>query len=91
MSICGNFVKPTKRRPKNWIDRGYKIIVPFNFKWRAKLGKVQCDCTEVWEYYQPWYGYSWFHMPQCAMMRHLDRYPGITNLVEVSSLIAQTE
>ena len=91
MSICGNFVKPTKRRPKNWFERGYKIVVAYPFKWRAKLGKVECDCKEVEEHYQPWYGYSWFHLPECAMMKHLHRYPGITNLIEVSSLIAQTD
>ena len=91
MSICGNFVKPTKTKPKNWIKRGYKIMIPYPFKWRTKLGRAECDCQQVEEHYQPWYGFSWFHVPECAVMKHLERYPGIRNLIEVYSLIAQSE
>jgi hypothetical protein len=89
---CGNFVKPTKRRPKNWIDRGYKIVVPYDFKWRDKLGDVECDCKEIEEHYQPWYGFSWYHLDDCAIGKHLKKHPGILNLIEVRfPLTAQSE
>ena len=91
ISICGNFVKPTKRKPKNWVERGYKMLVKYPFKWRRKLGKVECDCAEVEEHYQPYYGFSWYHGKDCAMMKHLRRYPGISNLIEVDECIAQSE
>ena len=89
--MCGNFVKLSKRKPKNWSETGYEMIVPYSFKWRQKLGKVECDCKFVKESYQPYYGFSWFHLDDCEIMKHIEKFPGITNLVEVDSLIAQTD
>lgn len=80
-SICGNYARSTKRRPKNWIECGYKIVVPYRFKWRAKLGKATCTCTTVREHYQPYYGTTWYHADDCAIIRHLKRYPGIENFM----------
>lgn len=77
--VCGNFNGYTKRRPKNWIEQGYKMIVPFRFKWRAKVGRVECNCIEVKEHFQPWYGTTWIHSDACAIRAHLKRYPGIQN------------
>lgn len=91
IAICGNFNELTKRKPKNWIERGYKIVIPFNFKWRDKLGKVECDCAEVEEHYQPWYGFSWYHLKSCAIVKHVEKYPGILNLVEWDRCFAQTD
>jgi hypothetical protein len=84
--------KVTKRRPKKWSERDSKWIEPFKFKWRAKLGTVECNCTEVEVHYQPWYGFSWYHMKECAIGKHLKKYPGILNLIEVYfPLIAQSD
>ena len=92
VTVCGNFTKLSKRKPKNWFDVGYRIMVPFDFKWRAKLGKVECDCMEVEETYQPWYGTSWFHSKQCALMQYYEKYPQRFNFVGGSpDLIAQTD
>lgn len=50
IAICGNFAKITKKRPKD-IMKDYKVIIDYPFKWRAKLGKVECDCKKVIEAY----------------------------------------
>jgi hypothetical protein len=92
--IHGNFATAKRYkngRPRNWIDRDWKAIVPYPFKWRDKLGKVNCDCVEVVEAYQPYYGTSWYHSDECSMMRHIKKYPQIHNILNVSSLIAQTD
>ncbi len=93
--ISGNFNKLSKRKPKNWVDNGYKIIVRFDFKWRHKIGKVECDCKVCEEHYQPWYGTSWFHSKDCTLMKYIDSRPQICNLIQYCgqdlSLIAQTE
>lgn len=78
--ISGNFNKITKRKPKNWIETGYKIVVPYQFKWREKIGKVTCDCTTCEEHYLPWYGTSWYHNDDCALMKYIDSRPQILNL-----------
>ena len=93
MVICGDFAMPiTKEKPVDWINKGYKIMVPFPFKDRPKLGKAICDCKEVLEHFAPWYGTTWYHLNDCAMMKHLKRYPGIQNLIEGDfSIIAQTD
>lgn len=93
--ISGNFCKVTKRKPKNWIDNGYKIIVPFDFKWRVKIGKTECTCTHCEEHYQPYYGISWFHSKDCEIMKLIEKRPQILNLIQYYGrdmwMIAQTD
>lgn len=93
--ISGNFNKLTKRKPKNWIENGYKIIVPFKFEWRHKIGKVECDCVECEEHFEPWYGISWYHSKECALIKYINSRPQICNLNQYYgrdlSLIAQTD
>ena len=93
--VIGNFNKLLRKKPKGWIENGYKIIVPFDFKWRERIGKVECDCKEVEEHFMPWYGTSWYHSPECAILKHLEAHPGIANLVQYYDydfrLIATTE
>ena len=92
--ICGNFVKPTKKRPKNWIERGYRgVLVPFKFQWREKIGKVKCDCRVVKESYQPWYGYTWYHSDECALIKQIAAKPSLMNLwcYQKLPMIAQSD
>lgn len=90
-----NSAKFTKRKPKNWIHKGYKITVPYDFKWRHKIGKVECDCKTCHEHYQPWYGIKWYHSEDCALIQHINRRPQICNLSQYygtdMKLIACTE
>lgn len=91
----GNFSKARRYkngRPRDWFDRDYKAIVPYPFTWRLKLGKVECDCKECIEAYQPYYGSTWFHEDRCAMMVHFRRYPQMQNFYPEHSfhIIAQT-
>jgi hypothetical protein len=91
----GNFNKLTNRKPKNWIYKGYKIIIAFPFKWRHKIGKVECDCKFCEEHYQPYKGVSWFHSQDCSLMKYINSRPQICNLNQYYgkdlSLISQTE
>ena len=84
VTILGNFEKPKRYkhgRPKDAFMRDYKAIVPYDFEWRATLGKVTCTCTECIEAYQPYYGFDWYHMDDCAIIQHLKRYPQMENLL----------
>ena len=78
--LNGNFARLGRRRPKNWIDRDYKILVKYPFKWREKIGKTECTCAEVEEHHQPYYGTSWFHTANCALMQRLKTRPQLMNL-----------
>ena len=78
--LCGNFAKVTRQKPKNWINNSYKIIVPYKFKWREKIGKVKCTCKNVEEHYQPWYGVTWYHSNDCALMQRIKKSPQLMNL-----------
>lgn len=92
-TILGNFTKARRYkngRPRNWIDRDYKAIVPFDFKWRTKLGKVECDCVEVIEAYM-WYGWNYYHSNECAIMKHYRKYPQMANLGVDPSCFARSE
>jgi hypothetical protein len=93
--ISGNFNRLSKRKPKNWIDVGYKIIVPYKFKWRAKIGSIECDCKMCEEHYAPYYGTDWYHSKDCALMKYIDKRPQVLNLWQYAnrdmSLIVSTE
>lgn len=93
--IIGNFCKITKKKPKGWIDKGYKIIVPYKFKWRCKIGKVECTCKECEEHYMPWYGTQWYHSRECKLIKLIDKRPQILNLNQYygvdMSIIASTD
>ena len=78
--VMGNFNKLSKRKPKNWLHTGYKIIVPYKFEWRDKIGKVECDCKECEEHYMPYYGIDWYHSKDCALMKLIEKRPQILNL-----------
>ena len=79
-AICGGIAKLTKRKPKNWFDDGYTIFVKYPFKWRVKIGKVECNCKKVEEHYQPYYGRSWFHTEDCLLMQLVKKRPQLLNL-----------
>jgi hypothetical protein len=82
--IHGNFERPRRYKngkPKNWIERDWKALIPYPFKWRTKLGEVECDCVEVVEAYQPYYGSTWYHSEECAVMKHYRKYPGMENFM----------
>ncbi len=93
--ISGNFAKLGRRKPKNWIEKGYKIIVPYKFKWREKIGKVKCTCKECEEHYAPYYGVDWHHSKDCELIKLIDKRPQILNLQQYCgkdmSIIASTE
>jgi hypothetical protein len=95
VTIIGNFEKPKRYkhgRPKDAFDRDYKAIIPYDFEWRATLGKVTCDCTECIEAYQPYYGFTWYHMPECAILKHYNKHPQMANLgIYYPDVIAMSE
>jgi hypothetical protein len=72
------------------MDEPYRVRIPYPFEWRVKLGRVECDCQTVVKWYRPWHGIGWLHERDCAIFRHVKRYPGILNSVEVSDFIAHT-
>lgn len=71
---------PIEKVKPEGFDEPYRIMVPYKFKWRVKIGKVECDCKEVEECYQPWYGFDWYHSEACALMRLVKEKPQLKNL-----------
>lgn len=84
--ITGNFAKVSKKKPKNWIDKDYKCMVPYKFKWREKIGKIECNCKEVLECYMPYYGFNWYHSNDCILMKLIKEKPQLMNLPVYASL-----
>jgi len=80
--IMGNFAKLLKERPKNfnWAEDEDKWLRPYFLKWREKIGKVKCDCVEVEEHYMPYYGFTFYHNKDCALMKQLRDKPHLKNL-----------
>lgn len=81
IAICGNFSKLRKGKPENWAWKTYKTLIPYPFRWRKKIGKVKCTCKEVIEMHQPYYGCTWLHSPDCALMKLIKEKPQLQNLI----------
>lgn len=79
-AICGG-APPLGTVKTNDIDQPYHVLVRYPFTWRVKLGKVECDCEWVREWYQPWYGTTWLHSDDCAIMKHYRRWPQMENFM----------
>jgi len=84
--MIGNFAKLTQDKPKNF-DEAYKCIIKYPFKWRAKLGKVECTCVVCQENFQPYYGWTWLHNKDCAIVRHIKKFPQIENLISYDAQV----
>lgn len=95
ISISGNFAGLTVRRPRNWIGKDYKILVPYKFKFRDAIGSTTCNCTYCEEHHSPYYGMKWYHMPDCAYVKRFEQNPRLHNLSQFYCkdirLIATTE
>lgn len=93
--IIGNFNKLTKKKPRGWRNQGYKITIPYKFKWRHKIGKIKCDCKLCEEHYKPWYGWRFYHNKGCAYVEVFNKRPQLLNLLQYSgreiNLIAVTD
>ena len=82
-AICGNFAERTDTKPESFdYDHTAKWYEAYPFDWRETLGGTVCNCSRVKVNYAPYFGYDYFHLDSCNLMRKLDAEPGIYNLVE---------
>lgn len=82
--ISGNFAERTETKPKDfdYMTTG-KWYEPYSFEWREVLGNAICNCTRIKVNYAPYFGYDYFHLDTCNLMRKLEAEPGIANLREI--------
>lgn len=82
-AICGNFASLQNTKPEPFdYDHTAKWIEPYSFEWRETLGKTICNCKNVEVNYAPYYGFDYFHMNGCNLIRKLAAEPQILNLGE---------
>lgn len=55
--------------------------------------KEECDCKEMIESFQPWYGFTFYHSDDCAIVKHIERYPQMQSFFwdRDPKVIAQSE
>lgn len=82
ITVCGNFAEVLPEKPKDFdYETDAKWREPYPKKWkRITIGKTTCDCKEMETHFQPWYGYSWFHSKECALIKRVEERPGLRNL-----------
>lgn len=82
MVVCGNFAEVLPEKPKDFdYERDAKWLedYPKDLE-RIKIGKTTCDCKKIETHYAPWYGYSWFHSEDCALLKRVKERPQLLNL-----------
>jgi len=81
--ICGNFAERQETEPENFdFMSTAKWYQDYPCEWRETLGGVVCSCKRVKVDYAPYYGFDYFHLDNCNLMRKLAAEPGIHNLIE---------
>lgn len=80
--ICGNFAEVLPEEPKNFdYMSDAKWLEPYPKKWeRIKIGKTTCDCKKIETHFQPWYGFTWYHSKDCALIKRVKERPQLRNL-----------
>lgn len=82
-AICGNFAKLQDSKPEPFdYDKTAKWLEPYSFDWRETLGSTICNCKTVEVHYAPYYGWDYYHLDTCNLMRKLRAEPGLNNLHE---------
>lgn len=83
ITICGNFAERTDEKPADFdYMRTAKWYEDYSFDWRETLGGVVCNCKRVKVDFAPYYGFDYYHLDTCNLMRKLEAEPGIQNLIE---------
>ena len=84
ITVCGNFAELQQSKPEPFdYDKTARWIEPYSMDWREVLGDAICNCATVEVNYAPYYGWDYFHRPNCNLMRKLASQPQIANLQEV--------
>lgn len=81
--ICGNFSEIQQKKPEPFdYDSESKWIEDYPLEWRETLGRTVCNCKKLEVHYAPYYGWDYYHMDSCNLVRKLYDNPGIRNLYE---------
>jgi len=84
MVVCGNFAEVQPEKPKDFdYMSSAKWLEPFPKEWqndRIKIGKTTCDCKQIETHYAPYYGHTWYHSKECALIKRVEQTPGLRNL-----------
>jgi len=80
--MCGNFAEVLPEKPKDFdYESDAKWLEPYPKEMeRIRIGKTTCDCKQIETHYAPWYGYSWFHVKDCALLKRVKERPQLLNL-----------
>lgn len=80
--ICGNFAEVLPEKPKDFdYEDNCKWMEPYPADLdRIKIGKTTCDCKQIETHYAPYYGFTWFHSKECALIKRVEASPGLRNL-----------
>lgn len=82
MVVCGNFAEVLPEKPKDFnYETNAKWLEPYPKELeRKRVGKTTCDCKQIETHYAPWYGYTWFHSKDCALLKRVEERPQLKNL-----------
>lgn len=80
--VCGNFSEVLPEKPKDFdYMSDSKWLEPYPEKWeRITIGKTTCDCVQIETHYAPYYGFTWLHSKECALIKRVEAKPQLRNL-----------
>lgn len=80
--VHGNFAERTEHKPANFdYESDAKWYEPYPPELeRITIGKTTCDCKRIKTDYAPWYGFTWWHDDDCAIVKRVKERPSLLNL-----------
>ena len=75
-AICGNFAEVQPEKPKDFDYMSTaKWLEDYPLDKRECIGGTICSCKKVLVHYAPYYGWDYFHVDTCNLMRKLKDRP----------------
>lgn len=89
LTITGNFAPLLNEKPDPFdYEKTCKWLEPYPFEVRERIGRVVCSCSHLECHYAPYYGWDYYHLDTCNLMKQLRARPQLRNFWQYSYLPA---
>lgn len=89
VTVLGNFAPLLTEKPEPFdYEKTCKWLEPYPFDVRERIGRVVCSCTHLEAHYAPYYGWDYYHLKSCNLMKQLRARPQLLNLWQYQTLPA---
>lgn len=84
ITVVGNFAQLLDSKPEPFdYNSTAKWLEDYPLEWREVWGGTICSCQKLEVHYAPYYGWDYYHLDGCNLIRKLADNPGMRNLFDI--------